>query len=799
MPPATKTLSPAELAKLEHAFATDPVSEAYKPLAEAYLGMGRFMEAMVVCKKGVKAHPARPDPRVLLARVYAEQGKDKKAIEELQGALQVAPTNKIALRLMGSLQVKSGENDAGKANLLKAFESDPGDGETAELMQKHGVSVPRPVVVVAPPPPAPPPVLHPSPSAPAEPIDIEADVEAPAPVPAAAPPPSRPQAQAQPRRVVSSGGRAAVARAPARPKPPPQEYDEDHDSISDPSGVRPPPARSGSSKALFFLLIFAVPVGAAAYYGLGQYKAKQVKDANALLRQATEKLKTDTFAAYQESISLAENALAIDASSDTNRAARGLLAYAYTVRWGEHQHDETIREGAERNLKAGLEAKEASSQLHAADALFDYYNGKGTIALKKIDERIKVVEGEKKQVSLYYLTRGLIQMNTGDLEDAKESLEKAQSISPDDARIFVALGTLHRRRGADVQALSAYNNALTYNRTHPDALLGTANLILDQEDPAKGYVTATKYVKAMLEMQPPPSPRQLAQAHFVRALLISRLTLDLPLYPAETRKQLEEGTGITSDEAKNGKEVQKEEADGLALDRNNPELMLVRAHRLVWEKKLDEAAAELRRAIDASPTAAHYHVELAKVLMRKPGGEPQAEEALKKALSMVQNSPKLLSLLGQVQYREKNYADAMATLERATGDEKIKNPEAKFVLGKIYRDGDKKDLDKATKLLERAAVEYFADATQAAASWDELAVTYEQRNKDGDKDKARSAYERALNADKEYSPAYCHYVKFLLKLGDARERDKLKALATEGLKLDPQGSCAGDFNRAKEG
>ena len=110
MPLVTKTLSPAELAKLEHAFATDPGSEAYKPLAEAYLGMGRFMEAMVVCKKGVKAHPSVPDPRVLLARVYAEQGKDKKAVEELTFALQVSPTDKVALRMMGSLQIKGGEN-----------------------------------------------------------------------------------------------------------------------------------------------------------------------------------------------------------------------------------------------------------------------------------------------------------------------------------------------------------------------------------------------------------------------------------------------------------------------------------------------------------------------------------------------------------------------------------------------------------------------------------------------------------------------------------------------------------------
>src|SRR5687767_2839510 len=144
MPPnATKTLSPAELAKLEHAFATDPSSEAYKPLAEAYLGMGRFMEAMVVCKKGVKAHPTAVDPRVLLARVYAEQGKDKKALEELQGALQVSPADKIALRMAGGLQMKTGEATVGKENLLKAFNADPADAETQALLAQWKVEAPR--------------------------------------------------------------------------------------------------------------------------------------------------------------------------------------------------------------------------------------------------------------------------------------------------------------------------------------------------------------------------------------------------------------------------------------------------------------------------------------------------------------------------------------------------------------------------------------------------------------------------------------------------------------------------------
>src|SRR5574338_94333 len=94
-----KPITPAELSALEHAFASDPASDAYRPLTEAYLSSGRFMEAMVVCKKGVKAHPDDPAAKVLLARVYAEQGKDRKALEELAAVLAAFPTFAAANRM----------------------------------------------------------------------------------------------------------------------------------------------------------------------------------------------------------------------------------------------------------------------------------------------------------------------------------------------------------------------------------------------------------------------------------------------------------------------------------------------------------------------------------------------------------------------------------------------------------------------------------------------------------------------------------------------------------------------------
>jgi tetratricopeptide (TPR) repeat protein len=794
MPPATKTLSQAELTKLEHAFATDPVSEAYKPLAEAYLGMGRFMEAMVVCKKGVKAHPNRPDPRILLARVYADQGKDKKAVEELTAAMQIAPTDKGVLRMMGALQLKTGEADAGKANLLKAFEADPSDAETLEAMGKYGVPVPK-----EPEPPPPPPVSAPAPV-------VVAAALAPTPSVAATQHAAAPVQQAQqPQGQQAAARKPAATARPAQPqgRPTPQRREYDEESVSEATELPPrhKSTGSGGSRAMFFLLIFIVPLSAAGYYGFGQYKAKQIRDANKLLRDATDKLKTDTFAAYQVAIKAAEDALTVNASTDTNRIARGLLAYGYTVRWGEHQHDSDNREHALSNIKAGIESKDQSNYLAAAEALFDYYDGKSAEALKKIEERIKTAETEKKQVSIFYLTQGLILMNTGSLDDARLSLERAQIIAPDDPRVFVALGNLQRRRGADMVALTAFNNALKYTRnSHPDALLGTANLILDQENPGKGYITASQYVKTLLEMEPPPSPRELAEAHFVKALLISRVTTDLPQYKDEVfKKDLADKTGISGDKNSAAKEIDREEKEGLGLDQRNPELSLVKGRRLASEGKIDDAAVELRKAIEINGTAAHYHVELAKVLMRKEGGDPAAEEVLKKALSLVPNSPKLLTMLGQVQARQKKYADAEATLEKATSDEKARNPDARFLLGKLLRD-DKKDYERAIKLIDRAAGEYFNDSGMAATAYDDLGVTLELRNKDGDKDRARGAYEKSFGYDKEYAPVLCHYVKFLTRLNDPKEKDKLKSL-TDGLKAaDPQNTClGGGAEKPKEG
>ena len=127
--------SPQDLSKLETAFAADP--KAFVPLTNAYLQLGRFMEAMVVCKKGIKALPESVEGRLLLGRVYAEQGKVPKAIEEIKGVLGTNPENAEARFFHGQMLEKSGKFDEAIEEFKEAIRRNrKHDGAWAALRAK---------------------------------------------------------------------------------------------------------------------------------------------------------------------------------------------------------------------------------------------------------------------------------------------------------------------------------------------------------------------------------------------------------------------------------------------------------------------------------------------------------------------------------------------------------------------------------------------------------------------------------------------------------------------------------------
>src|SRR5262249_52446876 len=234
----------------------------------------------------------------------------------------------------------------------------------------------------------------------------------------------------------------------------------------------------------------------------------------------------------------------------------------------------------------------------------------------------------------------------------------------------------------------------------------------------------------------------LATAHLVRSLLISRVSSELPEYKSADQKQLSEITGVPVDRTRAQSEMLKAEETGFALDRNNPELHLIKGRRLLFEQRVVPA-------MSMDPTRAHFYVELARALMQKPGGEKDAQDALINALKTVRDSPKLLVMLGNAYRRQGKLDEALTQYSRAVSDPKARNPEARLAMGTIYR--ERKDYAKATEALEKAVLEYVGQPAKLAAAYSELGRVYEEK---GERARADDIYQKALNADEEYSPAY---------------------------------------------
>ncbi|HYO58998.1 tetratricopeptide repeat protein, partial [Archangium sp.] len=563
--------------------------------------------------------------------------------------------------------------------------------------------------------------------------------------------------------------RTAARRAPVVVE------DDDVDTDDDDAPRKPRKTGSGSGKYITLGLLIAVPIILGGYFVQGRMAAQRNREIKKQLDAATEQLKHDSFASYKKACEAADKALEVD---DNSTAAHGYLAYAYAIRWGEHGGGDDARKKAEDHLAAAKKSGEISSHLYAAEALIKTYGGKGKDALGELEGRVKTFDEQGKRSSLLYLTLGLIQMTAGDMDRAKDNLEKAQGLSPDDPRIYAALGAVYRRLGQDAIAWKNYDFSLRYEKDHHESLLGKSLLMLEQDE--SNFGLAAQMIKKLLEAEPPPSPRQLAAANLARSLLISRVSAAMEKLKPEEQAKLVEVTGVPADKEKARQEMVKAEETGFTLDKKSPELSLIKGRRLLLENQYDQAAEEIRKAIKIDGTRAQFYVELAKALMGKPGGEKEAAEALVTALKTMGDSPKLLTLLGNAYRRQNKLNEALDTYKRSVKDANAKNPEARLAMGIIYR--ERSEWTMAQESLEKASTEFIGQPDRAAAALLELARVFEGK---GDATKADETYQKALNADENYAPAYYFYAAFLAK--DKKQAPKVKALAQEYLKREPKG------------
>jgi tetratricopeptide (TPR) repeat protein len=745
--PAPRQLSPAEIAALEHAFASDPTSEAYRPLAEAYLAMGRFMEAMVVCKKGVKAHPANPAARVLLARVYAEQGKDRKALEEVQGALQEHPGDAAANRMAGVLHLKLGEREAGEAELRRAAEAAPGDPETLEALKKWGVAAA---------PPAPP--ARPARSL-AEGIPVAPRVSpraGAAPGAAAAAPAAPPRAPAPAVPRPAAPGRNVAYAQELADKYGTQEF---HLSTGKTGEI---PLRRGEKKGpglkATLLLVVALAGGLVGWYAYSTWKKQRAVKIDGLLKQTRELVEKDSYASYREAAKLAEEIIKLDADSVAGHA---FLAYVDALRWGEHGEGDAVREEAKGHLEAARKLAQSHSHAIAAGVYLKFFGGDSRGSIEDLE---RVLKGPEAGTSgLLYGQLGFIQMQTGDLDGARDSLTTARKFADRDVRVNQMLAEQFRRRGLgyELQAITFYEAALRLGKDHVPSLLGVSQMLIgrDQLD------EALRNVQKVLDSGD-ASPRQLAMARALKGAA---------LYG---KGRAAEGAG--------------EEQQALVLDPANPDIHAQVGRRKLAGGDVPGAIDSFQKAVQMDPQRVSFYVELANAMLRREGGAKQAIEALKAASARLAGNARIVKLLGDAYRADGDLERARAEYEKALSIEK-RFPDARLSLARVWR--ERRDWPRALDELDKAAKEYGEGTTGGAArAYVEMAEVEAARGSKAEV--VEELYKRALRADATNCTA-------LWALGRERadrrsrvfDKELGKQMLTDYARLCPKGAHAAEASR----
>jgi tetratricopeptide (TPR) repeat protein len=86
----------------------DPTSIAFAALAEEYRRIGRFHDAVDVCRRGLARHPAYISAKVTLARALIGLNQLDEAQHELDAVLRIAPENLAAIRARADVHHRRG-------------------------------------------------------------------------------------------------------------------------------------------------------------------------------------------------------------------------------------------------------------------------------------------------------------------------------------------------------------------------------------------------------------------------------------------------------------------------------------------------------------------------------------------------------------------------------------------------------------------------------------------------------------------------------------------------------------------
>lgn len=128
----------AEIDRLATAFAKDPRSKAFMPLAESYIKADMWQEAAGVLEDGLQVYPGFVTAMAALGRVYEQLGQPIKAKAILEEVVSQSPENLRAHRILARIFSSEGQTERALQSCAAILAVNPSDEEALSI--RHAIT-----------------------------------------------------------------------------------------------------------------------------------------------------------------------------------------------------------------------------------------------------------------------------------------------------------------------------------------------------------------------------------------------------------------------------------------------------------------------------------------------------------------------------------------------------------------------------------------------------------------------------------------------------------------------------------
>lgn len=770
-----------DLHALEHAFAKDPSMDHCMALCEGYLDNRRHMEAMVVCKKGIKQNSSDPRGRTMLGRVYLDQGKLPKAEQEATAVLGAHPNHAGGWLLRAQIDLAQGKQAEAVTHAQKAWGLDPGNEAIKAQLAALGVApealgeaaaaaTPAPAAAV----PAPAgamPDLAPRLGGPGS----QAAVPAPSLVAAAAAaaageiPAPVASAETAPAPAAAEGGKHELEHVDDFFAPDTLGFSSDAGHIETAGPGRLTilgfvPKSTGSLKTTIAIALLAMVVGAGAIAHT-VISSQNTRRIDGHFKKIRRFLEQDQYIAYKQALSEGKKILAIDDAHPLTLAA---MAYVSGILAVEHGVLDALGEGEKYLTRYGNAAEKENGFSLAARALIFEGQDKASEGLTTLSP-VFARGGANPRTELAGFR---LRFRAKPQERETKANFRMLVSGAAGARVNNYLGWYHYRAGKWSLAEKRFAQALQSRKNHEAALLGKALTTLGAgravKEQKKDVTTQIKKVFAQIDEGgnkdaagvEEVSPAIKAMAYFARSQLQA-----FEGEAAQAKKDYDKAVALMPKEV-----IFPLRRGDMLLDQSS-------------SKMKAEALGLLQKAAVLAPNHALVHLALVRGYLENKQSDA-ALTSLEQAKKLGGDSKQIFRLKVDVLHRSGKTKDALKMLKGIAKDDTL-YAFAQIEYGRLLREsGDK---SRSVKVLERyLETEPSLTASESGALWCTLGQSYlAARNKK----KALECMRVGIGENPDW--AECHY-HLCRALGRGQEA---KAACKTYLSLEPRGPFAADARR----